>query len=115
MNLIITATISTPFKKLLFIFLFLCFSNLLIGQINLNTVVNQFGLKNSSSFSELQKAMNNYWASKNVQNSKVPNWKLYKRWEYYWEQRINQKSGEYPQTNSVIEYEKYKQSSSWRK
>ncbi len=38
---------------------------------------------------------------------KAPGWKIFKRWEWYWEQRVNQITGEFPTTNSVIEYEKY--------
>jgi photosystem II stability/assembly factor-like uncharacterized protein len=112
-----TAWIVNTIRKLLFVFLFFVFSSLLIAQIKSNSTINQFGITNTSSFPEVQKAMNDYWTSQNVKDgytminsnkSKVPNWKLYKRWEYYWEQRINQKTGEFPQTNSVIEYDKYK-------
>ncbi|QQS35604.1 MAG: T9SS type A sorting domain-containing protein [Ignavibacteriales bacterium] len=75
--------------------------------------------ENTSSFYEVQSSMNDYWLSKNAvdgfvnvngSRSKMPGWKLYKRWEYFWEQRVNQSSGEFPSTNSVIEYEKYLQS-----
>ncbi len=72
--------------------------------------------ENTSSFYEIQRSMNDYWLSKNAADgfvnengsrSKMPGWKLYKRWEYFWEQRVNQSTGEFPSTNSVIEYEKY--------
>ena len=64
--------------------------------------------------------MEDYWDSKSLmkigvadedgEDGGAPGWALYKRWEYYWEQRINTQTGEFPKTNSVIEYEKYKQS-----
>lgn len=75
--------------------------------------------ENSSTFYEVQRSMNDHWLSKNAADgfvtengvrSKMPGWKLYKRWEYFWEQRVNQNTGEFPSTNSVIEYEKYLQS-----
>ena len=100
----------------LLLILFLVISNLLLAQIP-NTVINQYHLDNTSTFYQIQDAMNNYFASLNVKNgyvldrgeqTKMPGWKLYKRWEYYWEQRINHITGEFPQTNSVIEYDKYK-------
>jgi photosystem II stability/assembly factor-like uncharacterized protein len=119
MNLRMMANIIESFRKFLFVLLLLGFNNLLFGQINPNAAVSHSNIISTSSFPELQKEMDSYWASKNVHNgymiidgikSKVPNWKLYKRWEYFWEQRINQKTGEYPQTNSIIEYDKYMQS-----
>ena len=91
-------------------------SSTTFSQIIPDAVVNQNGLDSTSSFYAIQDAMNNYWESQNVKGgyvsvngveTKVPNWKLYKRWEYYWEQRVNQTTGEFPNTNSVTEYEKY--------
>ena len=60
--------------------------------------------------------MNDYWKSQNAekgyvlvngQKSKVPGWKLYKRWEYFWENRIDTETGEFPKTSSITEYQKY--------
>ena len=65
----------------------------------------------------MQKAMNEYWSSLNVDRgyrmvngskTKVGGWKLYKRWENYWEQRVNLKTGAFPNTNSVDEFLKFK-------
>lgn len=65
---------------------------------------------------EIQKEFNDYWAPFNVKDGyyvengvkrKAPNWKIFKRWEWYWEQRVNQMTGEFPTTNSISEYEKY--------
>jgi photosystem II stability/assembly factor-like uncharacterized protein len=65
---------------------------------------------------DYQKAFNDYWDQYNVkegyynengEKKKAPGWKLFKRWEYYWEQRVDQTTGEFPATNSVDEYEKY--------
>lgn len=102
-------------QKSLFIISFVVFSNHIIAQ----TVSRSSSLNKSnyvSDFHAIQTEMENYWETQNVKDgyvsedgvrSKVPNWKLYKRWEYYWEQRVDQTTGAFPTTNSVIEYEKY--------
>ena len=63
----------------------------------------------------IEKAFNDYWAPKNVQNgyyyengikTKAAGWKLFQRWKYYWEQRVSPMSGEFANTNSLIEYNK---------
>jgi hypothetical protein len=73
-------------------------------------------LDEKANFFEIQKAMDEYWSSKEVNKigykrvngveSKVPNWKLYKRWEYFWEQRVNLETGEFPKTSAIEEYKK---------
>jgi len=108
---------SEKMKKLIFILVFLSFSSLLYSQQG--TTNNRIiPLDDGKSFTlpEIQKSFNDYWAPFDVKNGyyvengvkrKAPNWKIFKRWEYYWEQRINQMTGEFPTTNSIIEYEKY--------
>lgn len=68
------------------------------------------------SFLDVQKAFNDYYKDKNVKNGyyiengikiKAPGWKLYKRWEWNMDMRVNPVTGEFPKTNSVIEWEKY--------
>lgn len=62
---------------------------------------------------DYQTAFNNYWAPFNVVNgyyikdgvkTKANGWKQFKRWEYYWEQRINPETGEFPNTNAYFEF-----------
>jgi len=64
---------------------------------------------------EIQKLFNDYWDPYNVkggyylengEKKKAAGWKLFKRWEWYWEQRVNIETGEFPTTTSDIEYEK---------
>jgi photosystem II stability/assembly factor-like uncharacterized protein len=64
---------------------------------------------------DYQAAFNNYWAPYNVVNgyyikdgvkTKASGWKQFKRWEYYWEQRINPSTGEFPNTNAYIEFKR---------
>ena len=65
---------------------------------------------------EIQKSFNDYWNPYNVKDGyyfengvkkKAAGWKIFKRWEWYWENRVNIETGEFPNTNSNIEYEKY--------
>ncbi len=67
-------------------------------------------------FYQIQKAFNDHWKPLNVNKGKylkdgkihkVPNWKLYKRWEWYWESRIDKQTGEFPKTSTASEWEKY--------
>jgi hypothetical protein len=64
-------------------------------------------------FFEIQAAFNSYWKDKPVEKGK--GFKAFKRWEWFWEQRVG-KSGEFPK--STILYEetvKYKGSKSAQK
>ncbi len=109
---------SSKLKTILMVWVVL-FTNFILAQIKPDANINQYGLDDNSTFFQIQNTMNKYWDSVGVKNGfviengvekKVPNWKLYKRWEYYWEQRVNQTTGEFPQTNSIDEYVKYKNS-----
>ncbi len=66
---------------------------------------------------ELQQAFNKKWEKYNVRNGyyyengklkKAPGWNIFKRFEWYWEARVNPQTGEFPQTNAAAEYEKVK-------
>ena len=92
------------------------FSVTLYAQDIPQEAINKYNLNSNSGFFEIRDAMNEYWASKNVQDgyviengqkNKLPGWKMYMRWEYYWEQRVNNITGEFPKTNSSIEYKRY--------
>jgi photosystem II stability/assembly factor-like uncharacterized protein len=96
-----------------------------LGFILLNSFIfsqnnNQFFLENDkqdkeSNFYDIQTSFNEYENLKNVKRgyyvengvkTKSPGWKLFKRWEWFWEQRIDISTGEFPNTNSAIEYAK---------
>lgn len=92
-------------KKIFIIFFSFLITSFLYSQIIPESIIRKNNISSSSSFFEIQRAMNDYWTSLNVQNGyvvkngekvKVPYWKIYKRWEYYWEQRVNQVTGEFP-------------------
>ncbi len=68
-------------------------------------------------FFEIQKAFNDYWEPFHVKGGKyinsqgeevkAPGWKQFKRWEWYWENRINPVTGEFPKTSAWEELQKY--------
>lgn len=72
---------------------------------------------NSLTFLDIQKAFNDYWAPKNVVDgyyelngvkTKAGGWKQFKRWEWYWENRVDPVTGEFPNTSAWEEYQKIK-------
>ncbi|MBN2777031.1 MAG: T9SS type A sorting domain-containing protein [Bacteroidales bacterium] len=68
-------------------------------------------------FFDYQKAFNDYWTPLNVvggyyineegEKQKAPGWKQFKRWEWYWKTRVDNVTGEFPNTNAWLEWEKY--------
>ena len=72
--------------------------------------------KKNLTFFEIQKAFYDYWRPFNVKNGyytdkfgrkvKAPGWKQFKRWEWYWESRIDPKTGKFPATTPFAEFEK---------
>ena len=71
----------------------------------------------SLTFYDYQEAFNSYWEPYNVKGGyfinsdgdkqKAPGWKIFKRWEYYWESRIDRLTGKFPTTSSIDEYKKW--------
>ena len=64
--------------------------------------------KDGKDFYEIQKGFNEYWRPYNLQGGyyfengkkhKAAGWKQFKRWEWYWETRIDRKTGEFPEIN----------------
>ena len=58
-------------------------------------------------FFEIRKEFYNYWAPYHVKNGyyyekgerkKAPGWKQFKRWEWYWENRVDPQTGAFPDT-----------------
>jgi len=73
-------------------------------------------LENGSlTFYEIQDAFYNYWEPYDVDNAyyyvngeklKAPYYKLFKRWEWYWQSRINPETGEFPDVSALDEHYK---------
>ncbi len=70
-------------------------------------------------FFDYQKAFNDYWAPKNVINgyyqlngvkTKAGGWKQFKRWEWYWENRVDPTTGAFPSNSAYEEYQLIKKS-----
>jgi photosystem II stability/assembly factor-like uncharacterized protein len=61
--------------------------------------------KQKQNFYEIQRSFNDYWKGRNFKE-KGKGWKPYKRWEWFWEQRVYP-SGAFPNGNqTIIEYKK---------
>ena len=66
---------------------------------------------------DYQNAFTAYWNNYNVNNGKyfdkngiehkAPGWKQFKRWEYYWESRVDKQTGKFPKEKIQQEYKKY--------
>ena len=66
---------------------------------------------------EIQKSFNDYWAPKNVKEGyydadgeklKAYGWKQFKRWEWFWENRVDPESGDFPKTSSFYELREFR-------
>jgi len=68
-------------------------------------------------FFDIQKTFNDYWAPYHVNNGyyiesgvkkRAAGWKQFKRWEYYWENRVNRKTGRFPKVTAADIYSQLK-------
>ncbi|MBK9097632.1 MAG: hypothetical protein IPM14_05775 [bacterium] len=93
--------------------LFISFS---IAQTQPNQLLTAYGENRILTLPDIQKSFNDYWDAYNVTDGyyfengakkKAAGWKIFKRWEWYWENRVNIETGEFPNTNSNNQYEKY--------
>ncbi len=68
-------------------------------------------------FFEIQKAFEQYWQPYNVEGGyfidengdkkKASGWKNFRRWEWFWQNRVNKFTGEFPKTNAYEQYLSY--------
>jgi PKD repeat protein len=67
-------------------------------------------------FFDIQKAFNDYWGQLDVKKGyyfvngekrKAGGWKQFKRWEWFWSNRVDPQTGEFPKTSAFTEYGKY--------
>ena len=103
-------------KTILFILLILTLS--VIGFSQKQPGNEQGKTNNKPTFFEIQKAFYDYWRPYNVDDGyfidkngnrvKAPGWKQFKRWEWFWETRVDPQTGEFPETTAWEEFEKYK-------
>jgi len=101
-------------KIILFVYFFsIFFTRQTMAQVWTSALEN----KNTSNFYSIQKAFNDYnlknkiykgyYNLPNGSKIKTPGWKQFKRQEWFWEQRINPSTGEFPQENSIEVYNKF--------
>lgn len=71
-------------------------------------------------FYDIQDAFNEYWEPFNVEKGyyevdgekqKAGGWKQFKRWEWYWENRIDPKTGAFPNKSAMEVFQEYLQQS----
>ncbi len=74
-------------------------------------------IKKELTIFDYKKAFNDYWVKYHVKSGKyfksgrqekAPGWKQFKRWEYYWESRVNNFTGAFPKTTTAMEMRKFK-------
>ncbi len=93
------------------------FVNFLLASLLLNAqalkIIKEPKPQKEKSFFEIQKEFNNYWAPYHVTDGyytengikkKASGWKQFKRWEYYWENRVNPVTGAFPKTTAADIY-----------
>ncbi len=103
-------------KNLLFTILFIVNIIALNGQSWENNLPQDKFQNGTLTFYDIQKAFNEYWEPYNVENGyyelngeqvKAPYWKQFRRWEWYWENRVDAETGEFPKTSAWDELQKY--------
>lgn len=97
-------------KRLLTLLIALAFPFIAISQNWMEDFLSPSESKKSQNFYEIQKNFNDYWSNYDIkggyyyidgQKHKAVGWKQYKRWEWYWETRIDRKTGNFPNVNPL--------------
>jgi len=90
---------------ILFVILLIISFNAHSQLANTNTQLQKVSLTDDQNFFEIQKDFNEYWDPKNVENGyytengvqkKAYGWKQFKRWEWYWNNRVDPTTGKFP-------------------
>ncbi|MCG8410609.1 MAG: T9SS type A sorting domain-containing protein [Bacteroidales bacterium] len=72
--------------------------------------------KTTNNFYEIQRNFNGFWEGQNIDRGfryvdgakkKAVGWKQFKRWEWFWETRVDFLTGDFPQTNIWLEQLNY--------
>lgn len=98
-----TPTTVLPLKKSALLILALCFSSL---QLWAQPWMEGLRYKENPTFFEIQQAFNDFWAGKTVEKGK--GFKAFKRWEWYWEQRVDAQGNFPPASLALTEMARYK-------
>ena len=102
---------------LLSVLLFTVFTNDLVAQQWQDNLPQGKLQSGTLTFYDIQKAFNDYWEPFHVKDGYYKNekgeevkalgWKQFRRWEYYWQDRIVKETGEFPKTSASEELAKY--------
>ena len=105
-------------KKFYSLLVMLAFASIMTAQQWIENIPQDKLQNNEVTFYDIQKAFNDYWEPFHVEDGyykldgkrvKAPGWKQFKRWEWYWENRIDPKTGKFPETSAADEFAKYLQ------
>ncbi len=109
-------------KKLTVLLLISLFSTITFSQEWINDLPQEKLEKGTLTFYEIQDAFNAYWKPYNVEDGyyinedgervRAPYWKQFKRWEWYWENRVDKKTGAFPKTSASEEFNKWEKTQS---
>ncbi|MCF6341685.1 MAG: PKD domain-containing protein [Bacteroidales bacterium] len=110
------ARISLLKHTLSFILFVFCIGTPVLAQPWTETLPQDREAKAKLTLFDYQKAFNNYWEPYQVEEGyfmvngekqKAGGWKHFKRWEWFWESRVNPQTGEFPNTSAQEEFRKY--------
>ena len=94
----------------------LCGFSTVFGQQWMSQSSQDQSVNEDLSFFDIQKSFNAYWEPFHVQEGyyyvdgqkvKAAGWKQFRRWEWYWKDRIDPQTGMFPKTSSFYEYVRY--------
>jgi len=98
-------------KRLIYLLTFLFFAVGLNAQPWINILTEeQKDSKEGLTLFEVQKSFDEYWKPYNIKNGyyikdgervKAGGWKQFKRWEWFWETRVDPQTGQFPQVNTI--------------
>src|SRR6056297_3033520 len=101
--------------------LFFIITNMVCSQPWMEYVDDEKKKQDKVSFFDIQKAFKKYEKVRNIEDGyividgekhKAGGWKQYKRWEHFWEVRVDPKTGEFPEKSPFQVYKKYLQDNS---
>ncbi|MDD2413212.1 MAG: T9SS type A sorting domain-containing protein [Bacteroidales bacterium] len=103
-------------KKLFFILAVSIFPTLIYSQSWVKSFYSPADSKTASNFYEIQKEFSDYWKDYdlkggyyyvNGEKRKAVGWKQFKRWEWYWETRIDRETGNFPSVNTFEKHQSF--------
>jgi PKD repeat protein len=104
-------------KKIVSLIAVVLFAEVIIAQQWIDNLPKDNLEKGELTFFEIQKAFNDFWEPYHVKDGyyingqgekiKAIGWKQFRRWEWYWENRIIKETGQFPETSASDELDTY--------